>query len=118
MLALQSVVGIFALLAIAWLISENRGAVSWRNAAVGLVVTFVLALLFLKIPQAEAAFSAANDAVSAIAQATRAGTSFVFGYIGGGTLPFELKVPGKKGITEVNVDAMTGTVGPLEHEKD
>jgi len=31
---------------------------------------------------------------------------------------FELKVPGKKGITEVNVDAMTGTVGPLEHEKD
>lgn len=31
---------------------------------------------------------------------------------------FELKVPGKKGITEVNVDAMTGKVWPLEHEKD
>lgn len=31
---------------------------------------------------------------------------------------FELKVKGKPGITEVNVDAMTGKVGPLEHEKD
>jgi len=94
MLALQSVVGIFALLAIAWVISEDRRAVSWRNAAVGLVVTFVLALLFLKIPQTEAAFAAANSAVSAIAGATRAGTSFVFGYIGGGPLPFDPKTPG------------------------
>ncbi|MGH7647198.1 MAG: PepSY domain-containing protein [Gemmatimonadaceae bacterium] len=31
---------------------------------------------------------------------------------------FELKVKGKPGITEVNVNAMTGKVGPLEHEKD
>jgi CNT family concentrative nucleoside transporter len=94
MLALQSIVGIFALLAIAWVISENRRAVSWRNAAVGLVVTFVLALLFLKIPQTEAAFAAASRAVNAIADATRAGTSFVFGYIGGGPLPFDPKTPG------------------------
>jgi len=94
MLALQSVVGIFALLAFAWVISENRRAVSWRNAAIGLAVTFVLALLFLKIPQAETAFAAANDAVNAIADATRAGTSFVFGYIGGGPLPFDPKTPG------------------------
>jgi len=31
---------------------------------------------------------------------------------------FEIKVAGKAGITEVNVDAMTGRVGPLEHEED
>ena len=35
-----------------------------------------------------------NDAVDAIAAATRAGTSFVFGYLGGGPLPYDLKVPG------------------------
>jgi hypothetical protein len=29
-----------------------------------------------------------------------------------------LMVKGKPGITEVIVDAMTGKVGPLEHEKD
>src|SRR6202035_3541658 len=35
-----------------------------------------------------------NRAVEIIAAATKAGTSFVFGYVGGGTLPFELKTPG------------------------
>jgi CNT family concentrative nucleoside transporter len=94
MLALQSLFGVFALLAVAWVISENRRAVSWRNAAVGLVVTFALALLFLKVPQVGGIFAAANDAVDAIADATRAGTSFVFGYIGGGPLPFDPKTPG------------------------
>ena len=41
-----------------------------------------------------AAFAYVNQAVGAIAAATRAGTSFVFGYLGGGTLPYDLKVPG------------------------
>src|SRR5262249_48883330 len=40
------------------------------------------------------AFAAINRAVDAIAAATRAGTSFVFGYLGGGALPFEPKTPG------------------------
>lgn len=93
MLTLQSLLGIFALLAVAWAISENRRAVSLRNAAVGLVVTVALALVFLKIPQVGTGFAAATHAVNAIADATRAGTSFVFGYIGGGPLPFEPKTP-------------------------
>src|SRR5436309_11322663 len=91
---LQSAVGVFALLGFAWAISENRRAVSLRQAAIGLAATFLTALLFLKIPQVAAAMGAINLAVDAIAAASRAGTSFVFGYLGGGTLPFELKVPG------------------------
>jgi concentrative nucleoside transporter, CNT family len=94
MLNLQSLLGIFALLGLAWLISENRAAVAWRQAAIGLVATFVTALVLLKLPGAARAFAAINDAVDAIAAASRAGTSFVFGYIGGGQLPFDLKVPG------------------------
>ena len=54
----------------------------------------MLAVLFLKVPPVRAAFASANGAVDAIAAATRAGTSFVFGYLGGGPLPFELKFPG------------------------
>src|SRR6516164_2873461 len=42
------------------------------------------------------AFAAMGDAVNAVATASRAGTSFVFGYLGGGPLPFELKVPGNE----------------------
>jgi concentrative nucleoside transporter, CNT family len=94
MLQLQSALGIFALLGFAWLISEDRRAVSWRQAAIGLAVTFATAVILLKVPGVATAFAAINDAVGAIGAASRAGTSFVFGYLGGGPLPFELKVPG------------------------
>ena len=91
---LQSAFGMLALPAFAWLISENRRAVSLRQVAVGMAATFAGAVLFLKVPEVTAAFSVINSAVDAIAAATKAGTAFVFGYVGGGTLPFELKVPG------------------------
>ena len=98
---LQSLFGIFALLAIAWLISEDRRAVGRKQAAIGLAVTFLTAVLMLKLPGATRLFAAADDAVNAIAQATRAGTSFVFGYLGGGQLPFELKIPGAEFVLAV-----------------
>ncbi len=93
MLNLQSTLGILALLGLAWLISENRRAVNWRQARIALGVTLVLALVMLKVPKVEVVFALINDAVNAIATATRAGTSFVFGYVGGGPLPFEVKEP-------------------------
>ena len=96
MQTVQSVVGIFGLLAITFAISENRRAVLFRQAAVGLGLTVVLAALFLKIPQLKFAFAAIGDGVNAIAAPSRAGTSFVFGYLGGGPLPFELKTPGNE----------------------
>jgi CNT family concentrative nucleoside transporter len=94
MLQLQSTVGMLALLALAWAISENRRAVSLRQAAIGLAVTFLTALALIKPPFVAHAFSVINDAVGAISAASRAGTAFVFGYLGGGALPFDLKAPG------------------------
>jgi CNT family concentrative nucleoside transporter len=94
MQALQSTLGVVAIIAIAFLISENRRAVPWRPVITGLALTFVLALLMLKIPQTEIAFGWINRAVEAVAAATRAGTAFVFGYVGGGALPFDPKTPG------------------------
>jgi len=94
MLQLQSAFGVAALLAIAWACGENRRAVSLRQAAIGLAVTLATAVILLKLPPVARAFGAINDAVGAISAAARAGSSFVFGYVGGGTLPFELKVPG------------------------
>jgi len=94
MQTLQSAFGVFALLGICFIISEDRRAVSWRHVGVGLAVSFALAALLLKVPQVGAAFGTINDAVDAIARATRAGTSFVFGYLGGGPLPFDPKTPG------------------------
>ena len=94
MLQLQSAFGVLALLAIAWALGENRRAVSWRQMAIGLAVTVVTALVLIKLPLVGRAFGAINDAVNTIAAASRAGTSFVFGYLGGGALPFDLKTPG------------------------
>src|SRR6186713_361935 len=94
MLQLQSGFGVLALLAIAWALSDNRRAVSLRQMAIGLAATVVAALVLLKLPPVAKAFGAINDAVSTISAATRAGTSFVFGYLGGGALPFDLKAPG------------------------
>jgi len=91
---LQSLLGIFVLLALAWSVSEDRRSVAWKHAAAALLATFVTAVVMLKTPGAARLFGAVNDAVDAIAAATRAGTSFVFGYLGGGPLPFELKAPG------------------------
>jgi concentrative nucleoside transporter, CNT family len=94
MQTLQSAFGVFALLGIAWIISEDRPAVAWMQAAVALLVTFVTAVVLLKVPAVARAFGAINNAVDAISAASKAGTSFVFGYLGGGQLPFELRVPG------------------------
>ena len=91
---LQSALGVTALLAFAWAISENRRHVVWKNVAAGLIVTLATAVLLLKIPQIKLAFATVNRAVEGVAAATTAGTSFVFGYLGGGPLPFELKTPG------------------------
>ncbi|WP_029582097.1 NupC/NupG family nucleoside CNT transporter [Bradyrhizobium sp. URHD0069] len=94
MLQLQSAFGVFALLAIAWVFSENRRAVSLRQAAVGLFVTILTAVALSKLTFVAHAFGVINDAVGAISSASRAGTSFVFGYLGGGALPFDVKAPG------------------------
>ena len=90
MQSLQSTLGVVAF---AFIISENRPAVPWRFVT-RLALTFALALLMLKIPQTEIVFGWINGAVGAVAAATRAGTSLVFGYLGGAALPFDPKTPG------------------------
>ncbi len=94
MLQLQSAFGVLALLLIAWAFGENRRAVSLKQAAIGLAATFLTAVALLKLPFVARGFGVINDAVGAISSASRAGTSFVFGYLGGGALPFDLKAPG------------------------
>ena len=94
MQSFQSALGVVAIVAIAFIVSENHRAVPWRSVIIGLILTFALALLMLKIPQAEIVFGCINRAVEAVAAATKAGTAFVFGYVGGGALPFDPKTQG------------------------
>ena len=73
MLQLQSAFGVVALLGIALALGENRRAVSLKQAAIGLGVTLLTAVVLLKLPVVAHAFGAINDAVSVIAAASRAG---------------------------------------------
>ncbi len=93
MLHLQSALGIFALLAFAFAISENRRAIDWKATAAAFVVTVLTAVLLLTIPQIERTVSLIHYVVDAISAASLAGTSFVFGYIGGGAAPFTATNP-------------------------
>src|SRR5579863_10487055 len=91
---MRGLLGIAAILVFAWAISEDRFRVPWRVVVVGVLLQFALALLFLKFPPAGAVFLLLNRAVQALQTATDAGTGFVFGYLGGGTLPFAETYPG------------------------
>ena len=90
MLVLQSILGLAAFMGLAWLLSENRGRVSLRMAVIGLLLQVVTGLILLKVPFVQEAFLQLNRLVVALEQSTRAGTSFVFGYIGGGQEPYEV----------------------------
>jgi CNT family concentrative nucleoside transporter len=90
----RSVAGVFVLTALAWLAGEDRRAPVWRIVAAGLGLQFALALLFLRFPGTTAVFAAFNDGVLALQRATEAGTSLVFGYLGGAPPPFESRHPG------------------------
>jgi CNT family concentrative nucleoside transporter len=94
MAAIQPFIGLAALIVFAWIVSENRRGLRWRVVVAGLAVQFALAILLLKLPQSQIAFVWLNDGVVALQKATEAGTSLVFGFLGGGTLPFTESHPG------------------------
>ncbi len=94
MAAVQPVLGLAVLIGFAWLIGEDRRAFPWRTAAIGLAAQLGLALLLLRLPAAQAAFAGLNDVVLALQTATEAGTTLVFGFLGGGPPPFQETHPG------------------------
>ncbi|RGP40248.1 Sodium/nucleoside cotransporter [Altererythrobacter insulae] len=88
----RGVLGIAVLLCAAWAISEDRGGrPSWRWIGGALVVQGILALLIIRVPFIWDLVTLANEGVAAIERATLDGSSYMFGYLGGAELPFEIK---------------------------
>ena len=84
----QGLIGIFALLAIAWLLSERRRDVRYGQAATGLAAQVALAFLLLNVPIVRDALLYLNHIVYAMEAATSAGTKMMFGFLGGDAPPF------------------------------
>jgi CNT family concentrative nucleoside transporter len=85
---LHAAAGIAGLVALAWIFSEARRAVPWRAVGVGIGLMVLFGFLCLKIAFVKALFLKLNEALSVVEKATEAGTSLVFGYLGGGPAPF------------------------------
>ena len=85
----QSAIGLLAFVAIAYLLAERRSEVRTSVVIISLSIQLGLTLLLTKAPGSQFFFSAINSLVLNLEQATRAGTTFVFGYLGGGVTPFQ-----------------------------
>ena len=91
---IQSVAGLFVFILISWLMSENRKKVRFKIIFAGIAIQLIVGIAFLKLSIFRDFFLLLNRLVLSLEESTTAGTSFVFGYLGGGDLPFDEKFPG------------------------
>ena len=91
---LHALAGIAAMVALAWAMSERRAAIAWRTVAGGLLLGLAIAAALRFLPGTSQLLVAMNGALDALVAATTAGTSFVFGHLGGGPLPYAPTDPG------------------------
>jgi CNT family concentrative nucleoside transporter len=74
-----SVLGLFSMLAIAWLLSVDRRSIRWRPVVVGTALQVVFALIILRTEVGRSAFDAVGAVITRFLDFTDAGASFVFG---------------------------------------
>lgn len=78
----RAVFGLALIVGIAFGLSENRSLFPWRIVLGAIALQFAFALLLFGVPPVRDVLFSANVIVDALEDATRAGTGFVFGYIG------------------------------------
>ena len=91
---MQGIFGVLFLIIFAWLCSERRDQIDVRFLGIGLFAQFSLAFLFFQVPLISDILMSLNFIIAAIEAATLEGTRFLFGYLGGGSEPFEVSEGG------------------------
>lgn len=109
----QGIIGIVVLLLVCWGISENRKVINWRLVLAALAMQLVLAVLLLKFEFFQSALIGLNQIVLVLERATQAGTEMVFGYLGGGELPFKESYPGASFILAFRALPLVMVMGAL-----
>ncbi|WP_214874596.1 NupC/NupG family nucleoside CNT transporter [Exiguobacterium sp. CH10] len=90
---IMSVVGILALIAIAYIFSTNRKAIKWRTVLAAFAVQFAFAFLVLYTSWGRAALEWISSGVQAILNTANDGIAFVFGTaVGGDNFVFAFQV--------------------------
>lgn len=75
----RGLLGMFSLIAIAWLFSSNRRAISWKVVVIGLGLQLLLAFGILQVPAIQYFFEIIGKGFVIILDFTKAGTEFLFG---------------------------------------
>ena len=110
---IQALLGLIAFTGIAWLLSENRRRVRYTIVLSGVTIQLCIAGILLYVPFFKKFFLLLNNVVLSLEAATRAGTSFVFGYVGGGTPPFLLQDTGSNFILAFQALPLVLVIGAL-----
>src|SRR5690606_23828600 len=91
---LVSLPGMFALLPIGWLLSNDRRSIPWRVILWGIGLQFVFAVFILRTAAGEAIFAAVNDVIVALLGFTVQGAQFLFGNLVWNQVPVGAGEPG------------------------
>lgn len=79
----QSLLGVAAIIALCWAVSEERRAFPWRLALGAVAAQAVLVVILFGLPAARGVLAGASQAVDGLATSTQTGVKFVFGFLAG-----------------------------------
>lgn len=82
----RGLLGMLALILIAFLLSRNRGAINWKLVIKGIALQIVLALLILKVPFVEYGFDFISKGFVRVVDMAHEGAMFVFGSVVNGEM--------------------------------
>lgn len=74
-------IGIFALLLVAYLMSNNRKSINWRLVVSGLALQVLLAVFCLKVKIGQTIFHSLGQGIEKLLSFSDAGAGFVFGFL-------------------------------------
>lgn len=89
----QPIIGIVFFIMLTSLLSEQRDRIPWRIVAGAILLQVILLITLTKIPLISDGLFVFSHIVQGLESATKAGASFIFGYLGGGPVPFEMQSP-------------------------
>ena len=75
----RGILGMFSLLAIAYLFSANKKAINWKTVGLGIAAQLILAIGVLKVPFVKAGFEFVGNLFVKVLDFTRAGSEFLLG---------------------------------------
>ena len=88
---MQSLLGIFLIIAVCYAFSTDRSSITWRPVFAGILVQIALVVLLLKVTFIAEALLSLNIIVETLEAATQQGAVFLFGYLGGAEAPYIAK---------------------------